>query len=425
MTTSEPLARAARAVAFALTDAQVYAESIDVRRGPRLACIDVSLAHATDIDRVLRMGRTFAAACDVWRVRLAETARGVAVEVPLPRAMWRGVGLPFRMRAVPGDLLVMVGENARGAAVGLDFADPSTPHLFAVGATGSGKTTALQAIVWQFVAWNNPERLALVLIDGLASGLAPFADVPHLALPLAATPAAGAAAIAAVCAELDARIADPTRRVPLVVVVDELAQVTNGNDAAGAGLARIAATGRGLGVHAILATQHATANVVSRLVSANITTRLVGKVADAAASRLAMGSDRDDARTLAGAGDMLLCRGDDVRRVQVPVVTADEWAMLPTGPRVHALDVTRVETILSGGPAGRPDADAVSVVAGLWTVAGPPGIHAIRRAIGCGDSRARRLRDEAAERRGGPGGTGSRGDALTSAHVGATARREG
>lgn len=394
---------ASKRLALALTAAGVVLERVDVRRGPRLATFDAVLPRVHDVDRVMRMGRSLAGALQVRRVHLAETERGVAVEVELLRGMRRELTVldvfPERM---PGTW-VAAGRDGRGQDVRVSLADPSTAHLLVVGATGSGKTTALQSIVWQLVMRNTPADLALVLIDGLASGLAPFADVPHLVLPLAASPRAGADAIRGVCTELDARIADPARRTPLVVVVDELAQLTDGRDAVGAGLSRIAATGRGLGVHLIAATQHPTASVVGRLVSANITTRLVGKVADAAASRLAMGSDRDDARTLMGAGDMLLCRGDDVRRVQCPVVTDAEWAMLPSGGPSGALEFRVPKAGQHGvsaphpAPIPTPHPD-VERVARLWEESGMPGrigIMSIRRAIGCGDSRARRLRAEA------------------------------
>lgn len=409
---ASPLAHPAAALARALTDAGVHVHRIDARRGPRLASFAVALDGA-DIDRVLRMGRTIAAALDVRGVRMVEWRGGVEVEAPLPRKLWRALTVGDAMHgsnvAIGGIAIVSLGHDARGGPVFFALTDASTPHLFVVGATGSGKTTALRAIVWQLII-RSGDALALVLIDGLASGLAPFRDVPHLALPLAATRDDGAAAIAAVCAELDARIADPTRRTPLVVVVDELAQVTSGSDAAGAGLARIAATGRGLGVHLIACTQHATARVVDRLVSANITTRLVGKVADAAASRLAMGSDRDDARTLMGAGDMLLCRGDDVRRVQVPTITDAEWAMLPVSapgtlsknqahftlpPHVSRNAVEKSSAPHAGHTPRPVTPDEVRQVAGLWRDGRPPGIVRVKRMVGCGDGHARRLIAEA------------------------------
>lgn len=408
--TVSSLVRAAYAVAGVLADASIHA-NVDARRGPRLACFDLTIDAVAEVDRVMRMGRALAAALQVRRVRLSETARGVAVECELPRAMWQ----PLTASSHVG-----IGLDARGRPVNHIFALPESAHLLIVGATGSGKTTALQSIVWQMAMKSPAPSISFVMIDGLASGLAPFAALPHLALPLATTPAEGAYAIASICRELDARIADPTRRTPLFVVVDELAQLTNASDAVGAGLARIAATGRGLRTHLICATQHPTASVVGRLVSANITTRLVGKVADAAASRLAMGSDRDDARTLLGAGDMLLCRGDDVRRVQCPVVTDAEWAMLPAGARVNGLDVTLQGGIPVPHPAGYPDSGDVARVVAMWDGGGMPGIMRIRAALGCGDSRARRLREAAARAVGDPGIPTPAGEAPTRAGARAT-----
>ncbi|MEO8082538.1 MAG: DNA translocase FtsK [Ardenticatenales bacterium] len=414
--TVSPLAHPAASLASALAEAGVRAHQIDARRGPRLASFDISLGGA-DIDRVLRMGRQIAHALQVRSVRVAESKAGVAVEAPLPAHLW----LPLTARqCIPGQpvpLEVGIGRDARGSLVRFRFGG-TTPHMGVWGGSQCGKSEAVRNIVYQLAMTHGPAELPMVLIDGKNRGLVPFARLPHLLAPLATTPEDGARLIAGLVRELDVRRDDPSRvreGAILLVVVDEAAEFTG---AAGDGLCRVASMGAELGIRLLVSSQHPTTGAVQRLVTANLGARLVGKCNDDPAARLCMGGRSEAPRSLEGKGDFLLVTGDEdqARRVQVGMVTDDEYAMLPVG---------HPGPIPAPHPAPHPEAADVARVAAMWDGGGMPGIMRIRRDLGCGDSRARRLRDEAAAMVGDPGIPARQEEVLTHAHAGATTGREG
>ena len=400
-----PLARDASAVAAAVAAAGIASSRVEGRRGPRLATIDVALALGDDIDRCLRMGRAFAHALQTPRVRVTETAAGVAVEVPLAERLWDR--LPAR-QCIPGQpfpLEVGIGRDARGVLVRFQFGG-TTPHMGVWGGSQCGKSEAVRNIVWQLAMTHGPADLPMVLIDGKNRGLVPFRFLPHLLAPLATTPEDGGRLIAGLVRELDARRDDPGRVSSggiLFVVVDEAAEFTG---AAGDGLCRVASMGAELGIRLLVSSQHPTTGAVQRLVTANLGARLVGKCNDDPAARLCMGGRSEAPRMLEGNGDFLLVVGDPDRahRVQCGMVTVDEYTMLPGGGPAGDLFASAptasdaAPTPEHAGHAPRPATpDELATVAAEHVRLGrAPGVVRTGEALRCGTDRARRVRDEAA-----------------------------
>lgn len=426
-----PLARAGHAVASVLVASGIPASGVDVRRGPRLACIDVALVHGADIERCVRMGRAFAHALQVTRVRVVETEAGVAVETPLPERMWDALSARQCIPGQPFPLEVGIGRDARGKLVRFRFAG-ATPHMGVWGGSQCGKSEAVRNIVWQLAMTHGPADLPMVLIDGKNRGLVPFRFLPHLLAPLATTPEDGARLIAGLVRELDARRDEPgrvSRGGILLVVVDEAAEFTG---AAADGLCRVAALGAELGVRLLVSSQHPTKGAVARLVTANLGARLVCKCNDDPAARLCMGGTSSAPRMLAGDGDMLLVTGneDQARRVQGGMVTVAEWGMLTTGGGpASTLELSPTDnpaidarTPHAGHAARQTTVDEVALVAGWWQDGHQPGIGRIKRELGCGDGHARRVRREAEAVVGRRAVSASchPADALMRAHAGAT-----
>lgn len=408
--TAPPLARAARAISAELTAAKVFVEAVDASHGPRIASFVVAVRSSQCVTRALQAAPRLATVLGDPNVRVSNHGFKVIVEMPLPKRYW----LSLSATDVQGDegLRIYLGDDPRGFPVPFHFG--TDPHLGVYGRTGSGKSEALRLIVWQLAMQNAPDRLALVLIDGLARGLTPFAALPHLIHPVVTDPAAAGPVFAALLRELDVRRTNLARCArPLVIVVDEVAQVIEAgggiDGAAGKAMCRIAATGRGLGVHVVVATQHPTREVIGRLVQANVAARLCGAVADDAAARLIMGSDRSDPRTLTGAGDMLLVWGDGVRRVQVAMVTPDELATLPTGGPSEGLDVwpapKTVRQVHTTQVPTEVAPDEVVAVLSAWHQTGrEPGVKVVEGIVRgvsgtCGARRAERVKDVAARTR--------------------------
>lgn len=218
-----------------------------------------------------------------------------------------GVGARWRRRLTQG------GPDALPAVLGVRDADAVNadlvadgPHALIAGTTGSGKSEMLTSWLLQLALDLPPARLALVLVDykgGAAFG--PLARLPHTAGVLTdLDPAATGRALASLEAEVrrrerllarvgakDVASMDRTQAPPrLVVAVDEFATLATQHPDVLECLVRVAAQGRSLGIHLILATQRPT-GVISPAIRANTTLRVCLRVLDAGDSRDVLGHE--------------------------------------------------------------------------------------------------------------------------------------
>lgn len=211
-------------------------------------------------------------------------------DAPDPGASWEaaaGWGVPL-------------GRDARGRPVTFDLVADG-PHLLVAGTTGSGKSELLQSLVLGLTARRSPRDVALALVD--FKGGASFGAcgrLPHVVGQVTdLDPGLAGRALAGLRAELRRRehvlarhgaadLADLPPGVPdapprLVVVVDEFRALADDLPDFLPGLLRVAAQGRSLGVHLVLATQRP-AGAVSADVRANVSARIALRVVDAADS---------------------------------------------------------------------------------------------------------------------------------------------
>ncbi|NNU28112.1 FtsK/SpoIIIE domain-containing protein [Isoptericola sediminis] len=193
---------------------------------------------------------------------------------------------------------IPLGRGADGTPVVLDLVADG-PHLLVAGTTGAGKSELLQSLVLALAATRSPADLSLALVD--FKGGASFgrcADLPHVVGQVTdLEPGLAGRALTGLRAELRRRerlLADhgvatsddlPAGTLPrLVVVIDEFRALADDLPEFLPGLLRIAAQGRSLGVHLVLATQRP-AGAVSADLRANVTTRIALRVVDVADSR--------------------------------------------------------------------------------------------------------------------------------------------
>ncbi|MCZ0858475.1 FtsK/SpoIIIE domain-containing protein [Actinomyces israelii] len=218
-----------------------------------------------------------------------------------------GIGARWRLQvsrggsgALPAVLGVRGGREVTADLVG------DGPHALMAGTTGSGKSELLTSWLLQLALGLPPSRLALILVDykgGAAFG--PLARLPHTAGVLTdLDPAATARALASLEAEVrrrerllaeagakDVRAVSPAQAPPrLVVAVDEFATLATQHPDVLDCLVRVAAQGRSLGIHLVLATQRP-AGAVSPAIRANTTLRVCLRVLDVGDSRDVLGHD--------------------------------------------------------------------------------------------------------------------------------------
>jgi S-DNA-T family DNA segregation ATPase FtsK/SpoIIIE len=315
----------------------------DAQEGPRLTRFSLTLGGVEDYDR-LRKGLddlAFAIGLGNAGIGLAreQGERRVVLDIPRPGATWHDVSWPT-VRGALNDrhesMPVSPGVDVLGQPVVFDLAE--TPHLFVAGATGSGKSVCLNALLLSLLVSTRPPELLMIDPKGVD-----FADFDGCALlrgkHVVTDMARAVEALREVVQEMEERqallrqhnarnIAEAQAQgVPierLVVVVDELADFMMGKSGAEEPLIRLAQKARATGIHLLLATQRPEAATFPGLLRANIPSRIALTVQKSADSRIIL--DEGGAEHLLMRGDMLIkLAGRDVQRAH--------------GARVDSIDI--------------------------------------------------------------------------------------
>ena len=262
-------------------------------------------------------------------------------------------------------LPVALGKGTGGENIALDLA--KMPHLLIAGATGAGKSVALNAIVSGLLMERSPAELRMLLIDPKRVELTPYNGVPHLLNPVIVEVDEVVSMLKGVINEMMNRYRqmeeigvrnidaynerNSDEPMPfLLVVVDELADLmmTAAADVEQS-LCRLAQLGRATGIHLILATQRPSVDVVTGLIKANFPSRISFGVTSHTDSRTIL--DVNGAEKLLGKGDMLYLPRDAARplRAQGVFISDEEidgiinfWQNSPRGwmPEVNLSPVS-------------------------------------------------------------------------------------
>jgi DNA segregation ATPase FtsK/SpoIIIE, S-DNA-T family len=198
------------------------------------------------------------------------------------------------------------------------------PHSLVAGATGSGKSVLIQALLLDIAATNPKELAQIILIDPkMGVDYAPLADLPHMRDEIVTTKEKAAELLEALVQEMEdryrafarARARDlPTynskvsteERLPMVFLVhDEFADwmLDDAYKAAvGAAVQRLGVKARAAGIHLIFAAQRPDKDVMPMQLRENLGNRLILKVSSEATSKIAL--DRPGAELLLGRGHL-------------------------------------------------------------------------------------------------------------------------
>jgi S-DNA-T family DNA segregation ATPase FtsK/SpoIIIE len=230
------------------------------------------------------------------------------------------------------EIPLAMGRNVHGADVVLDLA--KAPHLLVAGATGSGKSVCLNAIILSLLYRFAPEDLRLVLVDPKVVEFRVYSRLPHLVMPVINDVRTVVQALRWLIQEMTHRyrlfgrvgarhlqgfnsrppdaptvMAEDGRPVPrhlprIVLVIDELADIMlTARQDVETSLARIAQMSRAVGIHAVIATQRPSVNIITGVIKANFPTRVAFQVASQVDARTIL--DVKGAESLLGRGDML------------------------------------------------------------------------------------------------------------------------
>jgi DNA segregation ATPase FtsK/SpoIIIE-like protein len=278
---------------------------------------------------------------------MALAARTIRIEAPIPGKSVVGLEIPnkdFNIVAlrrileevdlrVASKLTFALGRDVAGHARATDLA--KMPHLLIAGATGSGKSVMVNALITSLLCNATPDEVRLVLMDLKRVELSGYNGLPHLMVPVITEPERAKAALKWAVSEMENRYrrfagatarnitgynetrADQADRLPyLVIIIDELADLMmregkNVEDP----IVRLAQKARATGIHLVLATQRPSVNVVTGLIKANFPSRIAFAMASQIDSRTIL--DMPGAEDLIGRGDMLFQPADLPRPIRL------------------------------------------------------------------------------------------------------------
>lgn len=319
----------------ALLQATLTARRIDaivskVFDGPQIESYEVALGIGVEPERVERLAGALAMAAGVSSCRIARVNGRLLIEIPKPdpeRQILRASKL-LHLRA-PTCWHVALGPSTLGAIVWYNLDDERTCHLAIGGTTGSGKTNALHWLLRGLVMQNPVGRLQLLLADPKRRELEPFRLSRHLLHPVAH----GTTEIVKLLLWLQDTMIDRAGQgiaLPkIVMVVDEIRELTQRDRRVLDITSSIVQLGRGVGIHLVTTTQQPGAKALGEGL-ANFPARLLGRVASKTLTYGAAGHARSQAENLLGRGDMvLITTGGTMHRLQVPLVTEADLANIP------------------------------------------------------------------------------------------------
>ncbi len=422
-----------------LGEFRVEARVVRVQRGPVITMYELSLAPGTKVSKVESLSDDLAIALKAPNVRIVAPLPGkntVGIEVPNTEREVVGIrelmeegGQKAAKMAIP----LFLGRDAAGGALLLDLA--RCPHLLVAGATGSGKSVSINAMIISILMTRTPDEVQLLLVDPKSVEFSHYASLPHLICPVLSDMKKAASVLKWACKKMDERysllssvgvrdlsgynelgeeeicrrldpegeavIDDVPFHMPhIVIIVDEFGELMMvAAKEVEASVIRLSQKARAVGIHLICATQRPSMNVITGLIKSNLPARIAFQVSSKVDSRIIL--DRNGADLLLGRGDMLLLPPGTSRLVRAQGSYVDEGEISRVvgfleeqgGPQFHA--EIREYHAQQEGPDHEDELfeDAVRVV--LETQRGS--VSLLQRRLSVGYSRAARLIDMMAE----------------------------
>lgn len=303
----------------------VGAKVVHIERGPSVTRYELKPDRGVKISKIAALADDLALALAATSVRIEAPIPGksaVGIEVPNKTVSIVSIreileALPQRGQVPP--LWMALGKDVPGRAV---FGDLSRmPHMLIAGATGSGKSVCLNAVLASLLVSATPDQVQILMIDPKRVELVMYNGIPHLIKEVITDARMAAGALFEMTKEMDARYERfakagvrkieeynakyPEETLPyVVIVIDELADLMLIAPArVETTIMRLAQLARATGIHLIVATQRPSVDVITGLIKANIPSRIAFAVTSQVDSRTIL--DMVGAERLLGRGDML------------------------------------------------------------------------------------------------------------------------
>ena len=335
--------------------------SIKASVGPTVTLYEITPAEGVRIAKIRNLEDDIALSIAALGIRIIAPIPGkgtIGIEVPnaKPRIVpMQSILASKKFQETTMELPIALGKTITNEVYMVDLA--KAPHMLIAGATGQGKSVGLNAIVTSLLYKKHPAELKFVIVDPKKVEFSVYAPIErHF---LAKLPDGEDAIITDVtkvvqtlnslCVEMDTRYdllkkagcrnvkeynakfidrkLNPEKGhhfMPyIVIIIDEFGDLimTAGKEVE-LPICRIAQLARAVGIHAIIATQRPTTNIITGTIKANFPARVAFRVAAMMDSRTIL--DRSGAQQLIGKGDMLYLQGNDPVRVQCAFVDTPE-----------------------------------------------------------------------------------------------------
>ena len=402
-----------------------------IMTGPVVSRFEYEPALGVKISKITGLADDLALALKALSIRIVAPVPGkgvLGIEVPNPKRQvvaLREILAEGAYQKSASRLTLALGKDIMGTPVVTDLA--KMPHLLIAGATGSGKSVGLNAMILSILFKATPEEVRFLMVDPKRIELSMYEGIPHLLHPVVFNPKEATTALHWAVGEMErryaflsdlgvrnidgynqkARVKKPDPRIEegilprglpyLVIVIDELADLmlVSSRDTEEY-LIRLAQKARASGIHLIVATQRPSVDVITGLIKANFPTRISYQVSSRMDSRVildAMGAER-----LLGMGDLLFMPPGTSRlkRIHGPYVTDEEVSRVTEYLKAQAAPeyeagITEMreaeEEVAENGERDEKYADAVELVAETRNAS----ISMLQRRLRVGYNRAARI----------------------------------
>ncbi len=388
----------ARVLEKKLQDFGVEGQVLAIHPGPVITMYEFEPAPGVKINKIANLGDDLSVIMGGKSVRVVPHLPGkAAIGIEIPNSDRETVWLKdiignAKFQKAESKLVLAVGKDSEGYPAIADLA--KMPHLLIAGATGAGKSVALNAMICSILYKATPEEVRMILVDPKMLELSIYEKIPHLLLPVVTEPAKASQALRWAVREMERRyhlmmnagirdivsynkkldrgeldvetvitfgreeLRHENKLPHLVIVIDELADImmTCSKDLED-GIMRLAQKARAAGIHLILATQRPSVDVITGVIKANFPARMSFKVSSRHDSRTIL--DRIGAERLLGQGDMLFLppNASELKRIHGAFVTETEIQRVvkhlrQQGSPVYRDDILAPEPEDAFGPGG-------------------------------------------------------------------------
>lgn len=303
----------------------VEAKVVQVNKGPTVTRFELQPDKGVKVSRIVNLSDDIA-------LNLAASA--IRIEAPIPGKAAVGIEIPNDTLAIVTlremieqesfknsnqKLPFILGKDVSGNPIIGDISQ--MPHLLIAGATGSGKSVCINALILSLLYKFTPETVRLLLIDPKVVELNQYNGIPHLLIPVVTDARRANSALSWAVQEMTERYKNFAENgvkdilgyndkfkdniMPyIVIIIDELADLmmVAPHDVEDS-ICRLAQMARAAGLHLIIATQRPSVDVITGIIKANIPSRIAFSVASQTDSRTIL--DLGGAEKLLGKGDML------------------------------------------------------------------------------------------------------------------------